>query len=297
MTRQAGLRGRKPQRQGAARFAIKWAHEYVNAARPAYPIDVSKDITDWGMLGNDQYGDCGPAAVAHERMLAGAQPTAQEVIGLYLAYDKGQDEGVVLADFLLWLFQQGAVEGFAPVEPSTIDAIMAEFGRGVMLGVSLTDDAENLFNAGMPWTTAGGETPDPAEGHAILKVKSQSSNGDGTIVTWGADQVCTGDWLKACTDEAWVLLTKEDMGDAAYAALLADLTALPHATDNPPPTPAPTPTPSPTPSPTPPGPTPDPTPGPAPDIHGFIHEVKRIVHAAIKEIESIAEDFINAVEG
>jgi len=267
MSRTPGLRGRKPQRQGEDRFAIKWMHEYLEATpTPAYPIDVSKGITDWGMLGNDQVGDCVPAAIAHDRMLAGAAPTTDEVVALYMKYDKNQDEGVVIADFLLWLFHQKLIEGFAPVAPATVDPIMAEFNRGILLGVSLTDDAEQLFTDGKPWTVANGETADPSEGHGILLVKSQSVDGPKTVVTWGADQEYTLEWGKACIDEAWAIVTKDDMGDAAYAALLADLSALPHATDVPPPVapPAPVEPPAPEPSPVPPAPTPEPEPTPEP---------------------------------
>lgn len=296
MTRTPGLKGLKPQRQGDERFAIKWMHEYLEATpTPSYPIDVSKGITDWQMLGNDQYGDCVPAAVAHDRMLAGAAPTAQEVEDLYLAYDNGVDEGVVIADFLLYLFQKGLIEGFAPVAPSTVDTIMAEFNRGILLGVSLTDDAEQLFTDEQPWGS-GSLTPDPNEGHGILLVKSQSASGPKTVVTWGADQEYTLAWGQACVDEAWAIVTKDDMGDAAYAALLADLSALPHATDVPPsveppapdpvpPQPEPEPAPTPVPDPVPPTPVPDPAPPqpePIPDPVAPPTPAERLLNVASK---------------
>lgn len=291
----AGKRGRLPQRVEGDRFAIAYLHEYLATPTPTYPIDVSEAITDWGMLGNDTYGDCGPAAVAHDRMLAGAAPTTKEVEDLYFAYTGGQDVGVVLADFLLWLFHGGYIEGFAPVKANTIDAVMGQFKRGVLLGVSLTDDADDRFNQGLPWTTANGQKPDPNEGHAIIKVKSTSAEGDGTIVTWGADQVCDHGWLSACIDEAWAIVTKDDMGDAAYAALIADLQALPGSTV--PPTPAPTPTPVPVPVPPTPVP-PSPTPPPAPhDIHWYIREIKSIARKAAMEIEQVAEEAIAFLEG
>lgn len=256
MTRQAGKRGRKPQKQGPARFAIPWVHELVGASvAPVYPIDVSQGITDWGMLGNDTYGDCGPAAFAHETMLAGAHPTTAEIEKLYFRYTNNQDVGVNLADFLAWLRKEGLIEAFAPVEPSTVDSMMATFDRGVLLGVSLTDDANDLFNQSKPWTTAGGEKPDPQEGHAIILVKRSAPNGNATVVTWGADQGTTGPWLKACMDEAWIFLDPEDqavLGASAWASLIASLDALPHAV--PPLTP---------PAPVPPTPTPVP---PAPDL-------------------------------
>lgn len=236
-TRSPGLRGRLPERQGAERFAIRWAQEYVKVPpAPTYPVDVSKSITAWQMLGNSKVGDCGPAAYEHDRMLAGAAPTEQEVINLYFAYTNNQDVGVVLADFLLWLYRQKLIQGFAPVAPGSIDAVMDQFNRGIILGVSLTDDADQLFTDGKAWTTANGERPDPSQGHAVLKVKSSGAGQSGTCVTWGALQDMTGPWQAACVDEAWALVTKDDLGDTGYAALIADLEALPHFTG---PTPVP----------------------------------------------------------
>lgn len=294
----AGLRGRKPQRPEGERFAIRWLHEYAPVApAPRYPIDVSQGITDWGMLGNDTYGDCGPCGYAHERMLAGAKPTAAEVVKLYLTYDHGQDEGVVIADFLLWLFHQNLIQGFAPVELSTVDAVMAQFGRGVLLGVNLTDDANDRFNQNLPWTVRNGEQPDPNEGHVILKVGAQSIFGDGTAVTWGANQIIENSWETACIEEAWVIVTKDDIGTAAYNALLADLIELPHATTvTPPPAPAPAPVPAPQPVPTP-TPAPVPNPGPTPDVSGVIAQLKKILHKAEAEMRAVIHAFVDKLEG
>ena len=285
--RTAGLRGRLPVR--AEKFAIRWLHEYAVPAAPTYPVDVSKGITAFGMDGNDTVGDCGPCAWAHDRMLAGTTMTAQEVIDLYLAYTGGQDVGVVLADFLLYLFHQGLLEGFAPVELTTVDAVMGQFQRGVILGVNLTADANTLFNEGKPWTVANGETPDPAEGHAILKTGAVTATGNGVVVTWGALQVTEYGWEQACVEEAWAIVTKDDMGETGYAALLADLQALPSATVTPVP-----------PAPEPPAPPVQPPPvvppAPVPDIHGFIAEIHQIVDEAKQKLIAAAEAIIHALE-
>src|SRR5258708_13188 len=185
-SRIAGNLGRLPQRPEGQRFAIQYSHDYAPAPPPVYPVDVSQGITEWGMLSNGPdptltnppagvdpnqgVGDCGPAGVAHERMLAGAHPTANEVVALYWQYDQGQDNGVVIADFLLWLFQQQLIEGFAPVHHTAVDAVMDQFKRGVLLGVSLTDDADARFSTGLPWTVSQGEAPNPSLGHVVLQI-------------------------------------------------------------------------------------------------------------------------------
>lgn len=256
-TRTAGKRGRLPAKQGDAKYAIAYAHEYLNAAElppPSFPIDVSRALTDWGMLGNDTYGDCGPAAYGHETMLAGGKPTTAEIEQLYLTYTGGQDVGVNLADFLLYLFQQGLIEGFAPVASGTEFAVMDALDRGIYIGVNLTDADMDRFNNGQPWVAG---TPVPDEGHCILIVKAASADGDVTVVTWGANQLAEHGWYQGCTEERWVFLDKEDLSDAGYAAMHADLAALPKVTIGPAPEPTPEP-PAPTPTPVPPSP-----PGPA----------------------------------
>jgi hypothetical protein len=288
--------GRLPQLPEGQRLQIQWLHQYFGRPAATYPIDVSAGITEWLMLGNgpdstltvnggQPVGDCVPCAWKHDVMIALVEgkltegaPTADEVVTLYLEYDNGQDNGVVIAAFLLWLYQKGYIAGFAPVALDQVDSTMDEFDRGVILGVNLTDSNEGEFPG--TWTEGPGNLPDPSMGHGVLKVKSASPNGQGTLVSWGALVNATPEWLAACPEEAWLILTPEDRAAFPadqWAALVADLDALPNAHDVPvtvppaptpaPPAPTPTPTPPPTP-PAPPQPTPtppvDPPPAPAP---------------------------------
>ena len=66
--------------------------------------------------------------------------------------------------------------------------------NGVLLGCSLTDNAEQEFNDQQPWTITASEHPDPQEGHDIYLVKYDTQADTETIVTWGADQICTVAW-------------------------------------------------------------------------------------------------------
>lgn len=301
MARQAGLRGRLPQREPGNRLPIRWLHEYAPglAATPVtFPIDVSQGTTDWLMLGNgpdptltintpnglgQPVGDCYFAAEAHDTMLAGARPTADAVVGEYLTYDNGQDNGVIIADALLWQYHRGEIGLFAPVHPQTVPQVMTTFKRGILEGVNLTDDADQLFESGQPWTTANGETPDPSEGHVVYRIKML---GDGTVVyaTWGADQAATPGWAAACPEEWWMILTPDDeaaIGAEAYAALAADLAALPGATGTPPGPPSPPVVIPPAPTPNPPSPTPAPTPAPTPPDPNVIQEALDDIDAAL----------------
>jgi hypothetical protein len=299
-----GLRGRLPQKHPADRFAIKWVHEYLPEGvlvAPVFPVDVSQGIVSWGVLGNgpdptltittangpgQPVGDCYFAAEAHHTMLSGAKPTSNAVAAEYDIYDHNQDDGVVIADALLWQHRRGEIGLFAPVHPDTIAAMMATFKRGVMYGVNLTDDADQLFTEGKPWTVSDGEKPDPDEGHVIYQVVADA-DGSATFVTWGADQKADAGWVKACPEEWWVLLTPADekiMG-AGYAALAADIAALPGEVGTVPPLPTP-----PGPTPLPPSPvTPTPAPAPVPVVPpvSLWSKIETVLAEAMAEIKKL----------
>lgn len=244
----AGLRGRRPVKPPAERFAINYLTGYLRTPLPApsYPVDVSVGITEWQMLGNGPdptltvnhgrpVGDCTFAGRQHLRMAKAAAggetetwETTNQLVTEYLKYDHGKDEGANIADLLLAWFHAGKILAFAPVDhsdPVACDSAMAAF-HGLYVGVNLTDDADSLFGAGKPWTVADGQKADPNDGHCIVKVRADGHSTD-TWVTWGALQPSTRDWTAACLDEAWAVVTSED--EAAILdmpALLADIKAL-----------------------------------------------------------------------
>jgi len=244
--RVAGLRGRRPVKPAGQRFAIKYIHDYLKAPLPAptYPVDVTGNVTDWGMLGNgpdatckthpDGVGDCTFAGRQHYRMAKAAAAaegetweSSDDLVAEYLAYDHGKDEGANIADLLLAWYRAGTILAFAPVDHTqrgAVDAAMGAF-NGVYVGVNLTANADQLFEQGQPWALAG-QQPDPNEGHCIVKVKADQST-DGWV-TWGALQLSELDWTAACLDEAWAIITQED-ADATnldLAQLKADIDAL-----------------------------------------------------------------------
>jgi hypothetical protein len=260
-----GKRGRQP----AKRLPLRFVHEYAREPLPvpSYPVDVTGGIADheWFMLGNgpdptcttnpDGVGDCGFAGRQHVRMSKAAcygetetWETSDQLVAEYLAYDGGQDQGVVLADVLLAWYRDGKILAFAPVDhtnPAAVDSAMQAF-KGVLTGVDLTDDAEQLFDAAQPWTVAGGQRPDGSLGHCIAKVKADGQDRD-DYVTWGALQGATREWSSACVVECWVVITSEDPR-IDTAALRADIDALGGTGGAPAPQPAPSPQPTPDPA-------------------------------------------------
>jgi hypothetical protein len=247
MTRIPGLRGRLPKLPVADRLPLRYLHEYAPnpLPPPVYPIDVSGGISSWSMLGNgpdasctshpDGCSDCTFAGRQHYRMAKAARAqktetweTSDELVAEYLAYNHGQDQGANIATLLLAWFQAGKILAFAPVDhtrPEMVDSALSLF-TGVYCGVCLTDDADDLFSQGLPWTVADGQQPDSQDGHCIIKVGA-----DGTLddwITWGAKQSSTTDWTAACLDEAWVIISSEDVGTNLInlVELQADIKAL-----------------------------------------------------------------------
>ena len=78
---------------------------YLNvAALPKHPAEFGHDgsVASWGMLGNDQFGDCVFAGAAHETMLW------NKIAGRDVAFN----DDAVLADY-------SAVTGFNRNDPAT----------------------------------------------------------------------------------------------------------------------------------------------------------------------------------
>lgn len=232
--RQPGLRGRIPGQIVNVPHINKYRSTLVKHI-PTYPVDVSFGITEWQMLGNDQYGDCTFAGREHYKMskaaAAGITETWETPIDLvdeYLMYNHGKDVGANISQLLLSWFEEGKILAFAKLDHTNkaqVDWYMQNF-FGVYCGVSLTDDANQKFAYHMPWTTDEGQRPNPMEGHCIVKVKA--TNETDTYVTWGALQQATSSWTSACLDEVYVIITAEDAKNHKInvAKLRKDLTTL-----------------------------------------------------------------------
>lgn len=192
--------------------------------------DVTMGLTDWGMLGNDEVGDCGAAATFHGLMakallsVANGEPTYESsflipttpaVEGKYFAYGRAMgepgekpDQGVTNATWLHYLFTQGIIEWYGELDPKNPAEVhqAALDGKGVLVAVDLTATAEQDFEDHQPWHLDGG----PGD-HDVLLV---AYDDDGfTVVTWGGVQRCTGQ-----VSEAWVFGSREDAGRAGYTA-------------------------------------------------------------------------------
>ena len=276
----------------------------VDATTVPDAYDAAPGLTNCGMLGNNQEGDCGPVGIEHARMvkaMAGVAngspvvpvgftvPSTAHTLSWYHAYGKwmgepgvAPDQGVDNLTMLTYLFK--VTEGVVPTNdgmdiqlwafceidagnPTEIKKAIIDF-NGLLMGCCLTDNAQYEFTNHIPWVVTPNEPINPQLGHDTYVVSYDPVFIE--TLTWGNRQKCTIAWEaaeNAAKDlEFWAFVTQEDVvsGKLTQEQFNALLAAC-HAKAGMVNPNAPTPAPVPTPTPTPvPVPTPTPTPAPEP---------------------------------
>lgn len=272
---------------------------YLAGQVPKHPIyvDYLTQVHDWGVWGNDLYGDCGPVSVGNQRkqvsLYLGGQeqsPSLDDIFALYRtqnptfdpATGAAGDNGVVLADMLSALLKVG-VAGVKPLAYASVDvtnpdevrAAISLFGS-VLFGVDLDVAQQAQTDTGV-WDYQR-RSPEWG-GHAVMAgaYTSDTSKGavDISVISWGERIGVTDEFCARQLQEAWVVLWPEVLGTAEFeqgvdlSALAADyeqLTGRKFPAIEPEPTPGPpAPAPAPQPQPEPPAPAPSPEPVPDPD--------------------------------
>ena len=226
----------------------------IAGALPKAPASMPvPGFSDWGVLANDRLGDCGTAGLQHLMEAAAADaseseswPTDQQAAEYYMTYTGGQDNGVVLSQYLAYVRTQGyyghSVKAFAPVRMHEVPTLQSAIWLydAVYSGITVTQAMMDAFSAGQPWTLEMSQG-EPLGGHCIPLVAF-----DGqylTAVSWGSTQKIEYAAWHAMSEEAWAVIPGELAGGDGHgvnlAALEADLDRLGgHA---PPPAPAVTP--------------------------------------------------------
>ena len=214
---------------------------YANGPLPQPPATApAPQVTDWGMLDNDTLGDCGVAGLEHGFMAAAAEaglqetfPDAAQAGNYYLGYTGGQDNGVVLSQYLAYVRQNGyfshTVTAFAPIAVQDVPTLQTVIWLYdfAYTGINVTQAMEEAFADGQPWTldTAQG---DIIGGHCIPIVGYDSQYL--YAVTWGQIQKIEYSAWHAIASEAWAVITGElaagDGHGIDLAALSADLDKL-----------------------------------------------------------------------
>lgn len=219
--------GKLPARKDS--IALKFAKYGANLPTPpAKAGHYSLEAADWGLLGNDQYGDCVWAGAAHETMLwnkeanADVSFTPQSVLSDYSAVtgfnpnDPNTDQGTDMQVAASYRRNTGVLDAngnrhqvaaYVAVAPGNV----AELKQAVYLfgaigiGIQFPDSAMTQFNSGKPWTVVRGAQIEgghyvPAVGYDARYVY---------VVTWGRVQKMTWGFFKKYCDEAVAYVSTE----------------------------------------------------------------------------------------
>ena len=229
------------------------------AALPTPPAQFGHETLfppkGWGMLGNDEWGDCAWAGPAHETMLLsteGGDPASFTTAGVLADYAAGTgfdpnagppggnptDKGSDVRQVLRYRVKTGVVD--AAGKRHRIGAYV-RLRRGnltqlyqalflfqvVGIGIRFPSSAMDQFHAGEPWDVVPGATIEG--GHYIPCVARRAVI---EVVTWGALQGMTEAFFTQYCDEAWAYISTEDLQNGVdpegfdLTQLRADLAAL-----------------------------------------------------------------------
>lgn len=207
-----------------------------NGTLPSVPdsVDWTKPFTNWGMLGNDQYGNCVWAGSDHAVMdlnLAAGRPAPimslkaclqnyTNVAGFHEGPPASNDNGTVMIDAMKYWMNKGLIlndnnvldhlGGFIPANPLNnheLKLLLDQFG-GALVGVNLPESADDEFDRGVPWSDTTGT---PTGGHCIWLRPFYNSQYI-QAVTWGGTTLITWDWWNTYKDEVYGLVSTNWIG-------------------------------------------------------------------------------------
>jgi hypothetical protein len=219
--------GKKPARVGAVKF--KFREFLIKKKLPTVPRSFGHEklFKNWGMLANDQVGDCVIAGGQHEVMLwnkacgKDVRFTEQSAIddysriAGYVPGDPSTDQGTDMEEAAKYRRKTGLLDAdgkyhqigaYLDLEPGNLaqHLLAAYMFEAVGLGFEMPMSAMDQFNAGKHWSIVRGSRIEG--GHYIPLVAHRT---DLVIVTWGRAQRVTTGFFKKYNDESIVYLSEE----------------------------------------------------------------------------------------
>jgi len=200
---------------------------------PKFPFGYGRTYPDWGMLGNDNAGDCVWAGADHETMLwnhlTGHEVTFTDANALddytavtgYDPNDPSTDQGTDVRAAMGYRKNTGVVDSngvrhkiaaYVSIDPKDWDLMLTciwTFGA-VGIGFEFPETAWEQWDNGIPWDYVPG-TPPPNEGHYVPGVGSAYPAGRVTIISWAKRFEMTKAFYQQYIDETWVPLTQESL--------------------------------------------------------------------------------------
>lgn len=192
--------------------------DYVSSKLPSPPATVSVPNTNYPMDGNDQYGDCTIAGVAHliaawnvEVSEQDAVPDGSSVVSTYEQLTGGADTGLneqtVLEHWRSNGLFSGKIDAYAPIDRKDIVGLQqaVAFYGGAYLGIACPESAQQQFQANEPWTYV---PKSPVEGgHCIVAL---GYNHTAVLcATWGGIAEVTYPFLAHYLDEVWAIISEQ----------------------------------------------------------------------------------------
>lgn len=248
--------GKKPARPGAVKF--KFANYVDKSKLPTPPKSFGhvKLPSPWGMLANDQVGDCVIAGAAHETMAwnymgSGTVPrfTDESILRIYSELtgynpsDPNSDQGTDMSAAADYRRRTGIpdadgkihkIDSYLDLSAGDVDnLVLGAYLGGVGVGLMLPDDADKMFDNGQVWDMKAGFKANPDNGHYV-PVLGRNSAGNLLLITWGRLHAMTPRFYEMCSDEAIAYLSLESIAEATsknpegfdIATLRKDLAAL-----------------------------------------------------------------------
>lgn len=229
----------------ALRFSAYLRAEALPAVPTVFGQQALIPQKGWGMLLNDELGDCTIAGPQHVEMLwtavagspaAFSDNTARqdyEAACGYVPGDPNTDQGGDMVSVADYWRKTGMIDthgnrhkiaAYLQINASNlanVDLAAYLFGA-VGLGITLPESAEDQFTNGQPWSV----TPNsPQMGYHYVPYVGRTADGLRQIVTWGALQAVEESWLKANLEEA-VAYVSADYLKSGKSPLGFDLAAL-----------------------------------------------------------------------
>ena len=221
--------GKLPARINATQ--LKLSAYLDTAVLPKIPAEFGHEraIADYGMLGNDEVGDCVWAGAAHETMIwareagrvvefsTGSVESDYSALTGYTPGDPATDQGtdmqaaasyrrrIGVLDATGQRHRVGAYVALTPGDPDELAAAVYIFGA-VGVGLRFPEYAMDEFRDRKPWEVRHG-TPKIAGGHYVPVVARRG--GRFCVVTWGRVQEMSGGFYRRYCDEAVAYLSTE----------------------------------------------------------------------------------------
>lgn len=212
MTRPFGKLGCNPSRRDARTLQLAYYRKLPYYEQPP-ERRWDKPIDDWGIMGNDNYGNCTIVTPAHAILAWAANESGDlrriaDSAVIELSREMGALDGYNILDRLNWWRKKGmwanrlwAYAQINPADESTMRTAINNFGcADIALSLPLAWQGADV------WDTGYGRTyrPNSWGGHSVPIVGYDTNFL--YVVTWGYIQTMTWQALAYYSDEAYALI-------------------------------------------------------------------------------------------